>query len=434
MKNFGLIYHYEIKKIAKGKLFKILFALILVLTLMINLYTIIDYSVGKNGADQTVKNKYGLEETDYSALFKGIDIRYVDDFGEIVEEKVDPLKYIRMQRSFAMKWSGKPLDDAAITSMKQFFEKYDYVDETRTSYGHSFQNINWIFRMIARMGLNPTAERTNAQTIKEWMDGQWLSLYEDEQLSAEEIAFWNEHEAVTHPLTISYMPAYRQIISYSQWIHVLLLFFIIVVLCDTCCADRIRKTRRLVQTTDKGAGKLIVARLCAGVTVAIVTGIVLYAVTIGIQFAILGADGFDSPVQLIDGLVWSRLHLSSGEAMLLMCATSILLTVMMAAVTMLFSELFQSPVAALAVPSVFLICTLLFNKSFFNEDRVAAQLWQYFPLQRVRVEMLFDERLIPFGKGYARAIPFSIGVYLCVAVIALLLCGGISYFRRFDKK
>ena len=47
------------------------------------------------------KNNDGLV-IDKSAFFNGIPIYYVNDSDELVEEKVSPLKYIQMQRQFAM--------------------------------------------------------------------------------------------------------------------------------------------------------------------------------------------------------------------------------------------------------------------------------------------------------------------------------------------
>ena len=55
MKNFGLIFQYEIKKITHRKLWLIAFAAILLFTILLNLYTIFDFSVGWSGS--SVKSK-----------------------------------------------------------------------------------------------------------------------------------------------------------------------------------------------------------------------------------------------------------------------------------------------------------------------------------------------------------------------------------------
>ena len=57
MKNFGLIFQYEIKKITHRKLWLIAFAAILLFTILLNLYTIFDFSVGWSGAQVLKANK-----------------------------------------------------------------------------------------------------------------------------------------------------------------------------------------------------------------------------------------------------------------------------------------------------------------------------------------------------------------------------------------
>ena len=57
MKNFGLIFQYEIKKITHRKLWLIAFAAILLFTILLNLCTIFDFSVGWSGAKVLKANK-----------------------------------------------------------------------------------------------------------------------------------------------------------------------------------------------------------------------------------------------------------------------------------------------------------------------------------------------------------------------------------------
>lgn len=436
MKNFGLIYRYEIKKIAKRKLSIVFFFIILVITLLFNLNSLFEYTVGHRGEHLTIPNEYGTHgsRTDYGAFFRGIEIRYVDDLGNVVKKVVGPFQYLKMKREYAMKWSGKTLDDALINDMKDFVEKYNETDEYGWSNGWSFQNYYWVYQMVRCSGLNPISDYTTQQTVQEEMEKQWEILYEYEQLTPEELKYWNNHEKVEFPLTIAYLPAYQEIINKARWIHILLVFFVIFVLCDTCSVDQSKRVRQIVQTTSKGMGNTIVARLCAGITVGIGAGLILYLLTIIIQFIIFGTDGFHSPIQLIFGLVWSRLTVSCGEAVLIVCGTSLLLIAVVAACTMLCSELFQNAIAAMAIPSIFLVFTLLMDVGFFSGNRLMGQLWWYFPLQRINLNLLYDERLVLFLGKYVETIPFSWGIYFSIFLIALLLCGGVTYMRRVDRR
>lgn len=76
MKNFGLIFQYEIKKITHRKLWLIAFAAILLFTILLNLYTIFDFSVGWSGAQvlKANKNNDGLviDKSAFSMEFRSI--------------------------------------------------------------------------------------------------------------------------------------------------------------------------------------------------------------------------------------------------------------------------------------------------------------------------------------------------------------------------
>ena len=86
MSNLGLIYRYETKKLIKGKTFLISFVLIALMTLLINLYSIVSYSVGYQGANLYTISGRGDYKTDYGALVKGIDIYWVNDDGEFITD------------------------------------------------------------------------------------------------------------------------------------------------------------------------------------------------------------------------------------------------------------------------------------------------------------------------------------------------------------
>ncbi len=434
MKNFGLIYQYEMKKIIGRKHCMAAFLLLLVMTLLINFYSVVEFSVGHRGESLVKINEYGRETLDYGALLHGIPIRYVDGNGQVVEEKVGPFQYLRMKREFAMEWSEAPLDNELIREMQEFIKKYDYTDEAGRSYGWSFQNYYWVYKTIVQFGLNPEAEGFSEEQIRDEMEKSWEEHSEAAALTEKERTYWSEHARVEYPLKIAYLPAYQQMIENARWIHILLTFYVIFILCDSCSLERTRKLRQMVLATQKGTRKAVGARLCAGMTVAMFSAIVLYVLSSVIQFGLFGTDRFHTPVQQIDGLHWSRLIISAGEAMFLVYGTNLLLIVMMGAITMLLSELFQNAIVAITIPVGSLIYSLLFERPMFYEDRLLAQVWRYFPLQRIDMDLLYDERFVSIGKHLFTAIPFSTGIYLIVILAALALCAGIAFVNRRDRR
>lgn len=434
MKNFGLIFQYEIKKITHRKLWLIAFAAILLFTILLNLYTIFDFSVGWSGAQvlKANKNNDGLV-IDKSAFFNGIPIYYVNDSDELVEEKVSPLKYIQMQRQFAMEWSGKPIDNETIREMQAFIDEYDFVGEKNYSYGWSIQNYYWVYRTINYMGLNPRYENMSEENIKANIELQRDSTNDGEQLTKEEKEYWSNHTKLEYPLKMAYTCAYKEIIDKVHWINLVLLLYVIVVLCDACTVDRTRRLSSIIRSTQKGTRKAIVARLCAGMTVTIVSALVLYGFTAIFQFGLFGVDGFHTLIQQIGGYQWSSLMISAGQAVLLVYLMSIILCVMTGAITMLLSELLQNSIGAILLPCVFLLYSLLFDKSIFHRNRQFSQLWQYFPIQRIP-EILYDGRMVSVGNKMFEAVPLSLTIYFSLSVLALTLCAIIAFLRKCDRK
>lgn len=125
--------------------------------------------------------------------------------------------------------------------------------------------------------------------------------------------------------------------------------------------------------------------------------------------------------------------ISAGQAVLLVYLMSIILCVMTGAITMLLSELLQNSIGAILLPCVFLLYSLLFDKSIFHRNRQLSQLWQYFPIQRIP-EILYDGRMVSVGNKMFEAVPLSLTIYLSLSVFALVLCAVIAFMRKRDQK
>ncbi|MBR1781034.1 MAG: hypothetical protein IJ751_06510, partial [Oscillospiraceae bacterium] len=153
-----------------------------------------------------------------------------------------------------------------------------------------------------------------------------------------------------------------------------------------------------------------------------------------LQFGLFGMDGWNAPIQQIGGLQWSHLTIAAGPAVLLMFGTSILILLLVGALTMCLSELSQNGIVPLAVESALLLYTLLFDYALFSRNRLLSQIWQYFPLQRVNDTLLYDERLVPIAGRLTTAIPFSTAVYALLTALLLALCIGHALLLRRDRR
>lgn len=440
MKNYGRgsfwdIYRFEIKKIVGRKQLAVTFLVVFIITLLLNLYSIPLYSVGTEGAqaETGIENAGDTGSGGWTAMLKGIDIRWIDEEGNTVEKKVGPVSYIRIQRKFAEQWSGKALDNTLIHEMQSFLASHDDIDENGCQWSWNYQNYYWVNRSITKMGLNPYSKELSEKLIEKSIKNDQIESDSEQQLTKEEKDFWKDHGEVSLPLRMAYTPAYSRLISNSRWIHLLLVFFTIIALSESFSFERRRNTRQVMLSTAKGSYKAAVPRLLAGETVAAGAGIIMYAISAMIQFGLFGMDGWNAPIQQLGGLQLSRLNITAGNAILLLTGTSLLILLMMGALTMILSELFQNAVAALSVQSAFLIYTEIFDYGLFYIDRNKSQLWQYFPIQRVSEHLLCDERLVSVGGHLMTTIPLSTWIYAGLAVILLALCYGHAWIKRIER-
>lgn len=273
--------------------------------------------------------------------------------------------------------------------------------------------------------MNPVSENISEKMIQEGIEAQQLSVLSHSdflKLTEKEREFWQRQKKISFPLTMAYTPAYRELLTHAHWIHLMLLFFVIFVLCESFSFERRRSTRQVMQTTTGGPYRAVLARLLAGETISAGSALILYFVSVVIQFSIFGADGWNAPIQQIGEFVWSSLTISAGQALLLMFATSMLILLLMGALTMCLSELSQNGIVSFCVQSAFLLFTVLFDFGICYKNRLASQIWQYLPIQRVSDALLYDERLVSVGKYLVTAIPFSTAIYASLTLLFLMLC------------
>ena len=97
--------------------------------------------------------------------------------------------------------------------------------------------------------------------------------------------------------------------------------------------------------------------------------------------------------------------------------------------------MFRRAIPALALPLGLLLGSLLFAPlSFYVYNRVLAQIWSYFPIQRLSQEFLLDERLISLGGIQLESIPVSVWLYGLLAVLCLALCFWLYHIHTVEKE
>ena len=119
--------------------------------------------------------------------------------------------------------------------------------------------------------------------------------------------------------------------------------------------------------------------------------------------------------------------------MLLMYGTSIVLLLMMAALTMMLSQFFQNAIVSLAIPFGAIFMSMVFNFSIIHRDRDLSQIWRFFPIQRIDLDIFYDHRLVNLFGISIKSIPFSFMLYGGIILLAVALCITHTKLTRADR-
>lgn len=398
MNNLGTLLHFEVKKIIAKRSVKVLFAVLILATLRINCWQLI----GTTG------------------------IRYLDDSGQIVTEKVSILSAVQTERKYALMYSGQALNDELIQEMKEFVGEY----------GYDCMNMYWIYHTIYQLGLNPEGNLASEEGIAQQLKAEQESVWNALNLTDDEISEWTDETGkVELPLRIFYTRGYANMIKNAYWLNMMLVLFAIIVLCDSFSKDRQVHTRPLLQSSRNGHSSAVVGRILAGLLVTLSATLCVYLLSAIIQFGVHGCDGWSAAIQQVCGdLIWSNLSISAGPAMLLMYGTSIVLLLMMAALTMMLSQFFQNAIISLAVPFGAIFMSMVFNFQIFHRQRDLSQIWRFFPIQRIDMDMFYDHRVVNLFGISIKSIPFSFMLYGVITLLAVALCIVHTKIMKMDRK
>lgn len=420
MRQFFILYRFELKKLFQKPYVPALLALSIALTLFLNVRPLL--------GEQTVA--------------------YVDEQQQFHFETVSNYEAIQLERRFAREDAGKPLDNEAVWTMQEMNRRYQEIynqyapDLTCVLLNHSL-----VFETLGRTGVNPVAEH-----IEYPVDYAYQNLergreeeFSSQLLSQEEIAYWErEGTRLTTPFVMEYTGGWRGILEKASWLNLMALVFALISLCSSFSDDDAYKTRPLLASAAHSRMPLTLARLAAGVSLACGCVLLLFGLTAAIQFFVHGAGGAQMPIQLLELKPDQRgigdAHLSyicrdmtAGQAVLVTVGMSLLIALFAGALSMLLSKLLRRGVPALALPLGLLLLSMIFEPPFYYYDRVRAQIWSYMPIQRLYQTFLADERLVSLGGVQLDCIPVSVLLYGGLAAAALVTCIWLCKARAVDK-
>ena len=417
---FGTLYRYELKKILTRPYVLLLLVLMVGVTLFLN-----------------VKPLLAQEE-----------VAYAEEDGTLVFDTVSRYEAIQLERRFSQEDAGCLLDNEAALEMRELNRSYQ---ESATVPTFILLNRFLVQDGIAITYFNPLWDGTDQMADLTYKAIAYTQEeeYQNQRLTQEEINYWKEERAeIDTPYTLGYAKGYSGILRLAYWLNLMVLPFVFVCLCGSFSDDHVYKTWPILTSSKHGRKSLVLARLAAGETLAGGAILMLFAITAAIQFWVHGAQGANTPIQLLElesvllgypdvRLCDSSRAMTAGQGVLVTIGMSLLIILFAGALAMLLSKLFRRAIPALALPLGLLLGSLFLESPlfyFYGPDRIYTQIWSYVPIHRMSPEFLLDERLVSLGGIQLESITVSFCLYGLLALLAMALCFWLYHIHTVEKE
>ena len=370
MKEFGTLYVFELKKILGQRLVLVSLLLGVAMILGWNLLTF---------ASTGYYYVYGAQKNDVERLLR--------PYGEVET----------MRRDYMRGLSGQVLDDPLMEQLTAGYRDSD--TGTRQWNLNDYSPFRYLNTMLSRSGVT-------AQGFYRSMVWKFGVNREENLLTPEEIAYWQEQASGLEPFRLDYAGGWQAMAQNCGLLSQVAVLLSAVCVCRLYAEEHRTRTDQLVLASARGKTTVFWARWCAGVSFAAGLALALSGVYILAYCIFYGPDGFSTALQL-----WSEggalpLHLSMGGYVLVMVALLVLGGMAMVSLVMLLSEWLRSAVLALVVPFLLSGATVL--GLFQGQGRLVQQISSYLPFCRVSTATLTDYYLAPFRLN---AIQFSFLLY-----------------------
>ena len=417
---FGTLYRYELKKILTRPYVLLLLVLMLGVTIFLN-----------------VKPLLAQEE-----------VAYAEEDGTLVFDTVSRYEAIQLERRFSKEDAGCLLDNEAALEMRELNLSYQ---ESATVPTFILLNRFLVQDGIAITYFNPLWDGTDQMADLTYKAIAYTQEeeYQNQRLTQEEINYWKEERAeIDTPYTLGYAKGYSGILRLAYWLNLMVLPFVFVCLCGSFSDDHVYKTWPILTSSKHGRKSLVLARLAAGETLAGGAILMLFAITAAIQFWVHGAQGANTPIQLLElesvllgypdvRLCDSSRAMTAGQGVLVTIGMSLLIILFAGALAMLLSKLFRRAIPALALPLGLLLGSLFLESPlfyFYGPDRIYTQILSYVPIHRMSPEFLLDERLVSLGGIQLESITVSFCLYGLLALLAMALCFWLYHIHTVEKE
>lgn len=386
MNNFGTLFGFELKKIVGRKLVLISTAVLLTVAA-------------------------------FSACGGILGTSYVDGVPD--ESHYDA---IMTDMGYARALNGRAIDDGLLREMQAAYsrvpdvDRYSLTEEYRT-YARPYSTVHNFAASILRTNGREELMQADAKELYEKRQERLREEWEQLGLSEGEIDYWQQKEQqLAKPFIMEYAGGYQEIGSLNYTTGLMLALLISICLATVFTDEHSRRTDQLILCSRLGRRNVYYAKVLAGAVFALLLTVLFFVFTACILFAVYGADGFGSAVQLM--LSSYSFPLTAGQLALILFGILLASAVLHSTFIMILSESIRSSIGAIAV----VVGTLILNMFLTIPDcyRVASQLWEMLPSNMASVWGSLSTRLVPFFGGY-------LTMWQAVPILYLLLSGLIVF-------
>ena len=400
MKQLGVLYRYELKKIIKKKLVWVTFFICMAVTAV----SVLSNLMGNYYVDgELVDTHYHMFFVD-SAYSRNLSGREIDQklIGEVMEAY------------------GKIPSTAGRYLLTEEYQTY------ARPYSSIFQTVRWWSGMETEelMGWKADEEELyalKAATCKEY--------YERLFLTDREKAFWAEKEAQTdRPVTYVYHEGYADLMRKVKVVGMLVLLLTAVCLSGVFPEEHMRRMDQLMLSSIWGKKDVYWAKILAGISVSAAASLLMAGLAAGLSLGIYGIEGFQAAFQLYPSNNLYSYPVTMGQACLIAYGMLLVTAILASLSVMVLSELLHSNVAALSVSTGVIVAGMICNVP--AQYRILAQIWNWLPVTVLHSWNIFDLRLLTvFGHHFLAWQALPVIYILCSIGLAVV---GKHFYKEYQ--
>ncbi len=235
-------------------------------------------------------------------------------------------------------------------------------------------------------------------------------------LGEAEKEYWvNKYDSIDKPMKYAYTRSYSLFMDIS-FAYIWFVFLLIVLsLSGIFAEEHTHKTDALILCSRNGKNPVCLAKILAGVTVAMAEMILVLGVNLGVLLLAYGSTGWNSPIQnIIVGTPWD---LTIGGMVMLLLGLGVLFSILFAIVSMFLSHVLGNGVHVMAIQTGVLIISI-FNIPY--RFGLLSQIWTIRPTNFLKNFAFQEFRLYPLFGGYLNCFQMA-GIVYAVGIVAFVL-------------